>query len=210
MRSDLASVDCLENNGNRASIYNCIIGLPPGPAYPRPRPLLAGARRRLVHDLSGIVRYHARSRLNGLGQSSLDHHSRRMLDLRNELDRVGFSDFIWTSYILPTWRDIEPDWVTEDGEIETWRASVPIVLFMFFRYHHVDRVKRQFGSEQAIPLDPVNLDGFFDASARGEDKWWPTELQYWYNFWNNRRARGYQIQIVYTPYTSMPTKEYID
>ncbi|MED6163874.1 hypothetical protein PIB30_084218 [Stylosanthes scabra] len=49
------------------------------------------------------------SRLNGLGQSSREHHSRRMLDLRNELDRVGFDDFVWTPYILPTWRDIEPD-----------------------------------------------------------------------------------------------------
>ncbi|MED6115566.1 hypothetical protein PIB30_091873 [Stylosanthes scabra] len=72
-----------------------------------------------------------------------DHHSPRMLDLINELDRVGFNDFTWTPYILSTWRDIEPDWVTEEGEIETLRASIPIVLFMFVRYHHVDRVKRQ-------------------------------------------------------------------
>ncbi|MED6196485.1 hypothetical protein PIB30_048017 [Stylosanthes scabra] len=40
-------------------------------------------------------------RLNGLGQSSQDLHSRRMLDLRNELDRVGFDDFMWTPYMLP-------------------------------------------------------------------------------------------------------------
>ncbi|MED6162651.1 hypothetical protein PIB30_072582 [Stylosanthes scabra] len=90
---------------------------------------------------------------------------------------------------LPAWRDIESSWVTKEGEIETWRATVPIVLFMNVRFHHVDRMKRQFGSEQPIPLDPVNLDGFFGASARGEDKWWPNELHYWYNFWNNRRAR---------------------
>ncbi|MED6224996.1 hypothetical protein PIB30_089486 [Stylosanthes scabra] len=100
----------------------------------------------------------------------------------------------------PAWRDIDPGWITEEGEIETWRATVPIVLFMFLRFHHVDHMKRQFGSEQPIPLDPVNLDGFLRASARGEDKWWPDELEYWYGFWNNRRAREHQIQIVYTPY----------
>ncbi|MED6196484.1 hypothetical protein PIB30_048016 [Stylosanthes scabra] len=81
---------------------------------------------------------------------------------------------------------------------------------MFVRFHHVDHVKRQFGSEQPIPSDPVNLDRFFGASARGEDKWWLNELDYWYNFWNNRRAREHQIQIVYTPYIGWPTKEYID
>ncbi|MED6136084.1 hypothetical protein PIB30_052675, partial [Stylosanthes scabra] len=139
------------------------------------------------------------SRLDGLGQTSRDSHSRRMLDLRMELDQVGFDD-----------RDIQPGWVTEEGEIETWRATVPIVLFMFVRFHHVDGVNRQFGSEQPIPLDPVNLYGFLRASARDEDKWWPDELEYWYSFWNNRRAREHQIQIVYTRYPGWPTKEYID
>ncbi|MED6172572.1 hypothetical protein PIB30_051332 [Stylosanthes scabra] len=91
-----------------------------------------------------------------------------MLDLRNELDRVGFDDFMWTPYMSPAW------------------------------FHHVDRVKRQFGSEHPIPLDPVNLDRFLRASAKGEDKWWPTELDYWYGFWNNRRAREHQIQILHT------------
>ncbi|MED6148044.1 hypothetical protein PIB30_049505 [Stylosanthes scabra] len=85
-----------------------------------------------------------------------------------------------------------------------------IVLFMYIRFHYVDRVKRQFGSEQPIPLDPVNLDGFLRTSARGENKWWPAELDYWYGFWNNRRAREHQIQIVPTQYPGWPTKDYID
>ncbi|MED6125831.1 hypothetical protein PIB30_072319 [Stylosanthes scabra] len=91
--------------------------------------------------------------LNGLGQISRDTHTRRMLDFRNELDRVGFDDFMWTPYMSPKWRDIEPGWVNEAGEIETWLATVPIVLFMYVRFHHMDCVKRQFGSEQPIPLD---------------------------------------------------------
>ncbi|MED6212070.1 hypothetical protein PIB30_079715 [Stylosanthes scabra] len=145
--------------------------------------------------------------LNGLGQTSRDHHSGRMLHLRSELDRLRFDDFIWTPYMLPAWRAIEPDWVSEIGEIETWKASVPIVLFMFVRYHHVDRAKRQFGSEQAVPLDPVNLDGFLDMSARGEDKWWPGEHSYWYDLWMDRRSEQRQIRIFPTPYTGMRAKE---
>ncbi|MED6112970.1 hypothetical protein PIB30_066649 [Stylosanthes scabra] len=136
------------------------------------------------------------SRLSGLGQISRDTHTRRMLDFRNELDRVGIDD-----------RAIEPDWVNEVGEVETWLAAVPIVLFMYVRFHHVDRVKRQFGSEQAVPLDPVNLDGFDRASARGDDKWWPTELAYWYEFWCNRRCPEHQIQIVATHYPGWPTQD---
>ncbi|MED6165444.1 hypothetical protein PIB30_099584 [Stylosanthes scabra] len=89
-------------------------------------------------------------------------------------------------------------------------GDVPIVLFMYVRFHHVDRVKRQFGSEQAVPLDPVNLDGFLRASAKGDDKWWLAELAYWYGFWHNRRSRDHQIQIVPIRYPGWPTKEYDD
>ncbi|MED6138098.1 hypothetical protein PIB30_071108 [Stylosanthes scabra] len=64
--------------------------------------------------------------LNGLGQISRDTHAQRMLDFRNELDRVGVDDFVWTPYMAPHWRIIEPGWVNEVGEVETWLATVPI------------------------------------------------------------------------------------
>ncbi|MED6161982.1 hypothetical protein PIB30_066068 [Stylosanthes scabra] len=187
-----------------------------------------------------LMRFPLVSRLNSLGQISRDTHAQRMLDFRNELDRVGVDDvripdlrkgsfacfnlnfckcnlepcFGFSScrplYMAPQWRVIEPGWVNEVGEIETWLATVPIILFMYVRFHHVDRVKRQFGSEQVVPSDPVNLDEFFRASARGDDKWWPTELAYWYGFWHNQRARDHQILIVPTHYPGWPTKEYAD
>ncbi|MED6226488.1 hypothetical protein PIB30_104252, partial [Stylosanthes scabra] len=77
-------------------------------------------------------------------------------------------------------------------------------------FHHVDRMKRQFGSEQAVPLDPVNLDGFLRASARGDDNWWPVKLAYWYGFWHNWRSRDHQFQIVPTRYPGWQTREYAD
>ncbi|MED6198374.1 hypothetical protein PIB30_065759 [Stylosanthes scabra] len=51
-------------------------------------------------------------------------------------------------------------------------------------------------------MDPVNLDRFLRASARGEDKWWPAKLDYW--------VCHHQIQIVPTHYPGWPTKEYAD
>ncbi|MED6158276.1 hypothetical protein PIB30_031234 [Stylosanthes scabra] len=85
------------------------------------------------------------SRLNGLALTTRDTHARRQLEFRNELDRVGVDDFMWTPYMAPQWRAIELAWVNEAGEIQTWLATVPIVLFMYVRFHHADRVKRQFG-----------------------------------------------------------------
>ncbi|MED6174443.1 hypothetical protein PIB30_069038, partial [Stylosanthes scabra] len=118
--------------------------------------------------------------------------------------------FVWTPYMAPQWCAIELAWVNEVGEIMTWLATVPIVLFIYVRFHHVDRVKRQFSSEQPVPLDPVNLDRFLRASARGDDRWWPNELAYWYGFWSNRRSRDHQIQIVPTCHPGWPTMEYTD
>ncbi|MED6213233.1 hypothetical protein PIB30_091196 [Stylosanthes scabra] len=46
-----------------------------------------------------------------------DTHARWQLELRNELDRVGVDDFVWTPYTAPQWRSIEPAWVNEAGEI---------------------------------------------------------------------------------------------
>ncbi|MED6147589.1 hypothetical protein PIB30_045221 [Stylosanthes scabra] len=69
---------------------------------------------------------------------------------------------------------------------------------------------RQFDSEQLVPLDPVNLDGFLRASARGDNRWCPDELAYWYGFWRNRMSRDHQIQIVPTRHPGWPSREYID
>ncbi|MED6110280.1 hypothetical protein PIB30_041471 [Stylosanthes scabra] len=112
--------------------------------------------------------------------------------------------------MAPQWRTIEPAWVNEAGEIQTWLATVPIVLFMYVRFHHVDRVKRQFDGELPVPLDPVNLDGFLGATARGDDRWWPDELAYWYGLWRNRMSRDHQIQIMPTRHPGWPNREYTD
>ncbi|MED6159077.1 hypothetical protein PIB30_038950, partial [Stylosanthes scabra] len=71
-------------------------------------------------------------------------------------------------------------------------------------------VKRQLSREQPVPKDPINLDGFLEVSARGEDQWWPTRHEDWYNDWKGRFEDERQITITPTPYAVMPTREYFD
>ncbi|MED6126959.1 hypothetical protein PIB30_083482 [Stylosanthes scabra] len=80
-----------------------------------------------------------------------------------------------------------------------------VVVFPF-----ASRVKRQLGGKQQIPNDPVNLDGFLDVSARGEDQWWPTKHVDWYNEWKGRIEDERQVTITLTAYPAMPTWEYFE
>ncbi|MED6200018.1 hypothetical protein PIB30_081244 [Stylosanthes scabra] len=102
--------------------------------------------------------------LSLLSQTSRDHHVGRISRLRYEIDTLRFDDFIWTPYILSVWGGICPAWISDEGELQTWRASVSIVCFMFVQYHPANRVKRQFGFEQPIPVDPP-LDGAEDGRS---------------------------------------------
>ncbi|RYQ79284.1 hypothetical protein Ahy_Scaffold6g107995 [Arachis hypogaea] len=51
-------------------------------------------------------------------------------------------------------------WFREEEEWGTWLSAIPLVCFNIVRFHHVDRVKRQFNGEQQVPGTPVNLDRY--------------------------------------------------
>ncbi|MED6174851.1 hypothetical protein PIB30_072922 [Stylosanthes scabra] len=97
--------------------------------------------------------------------------------------------------------------MSEEDEVLTWRASVSIVCFIFVQYHPAVLVKRRFGFEQPIPVDPVNLDKFLKFNARGEDQWWPTKLEEYYSHWREWKTEDHQIRVVYTPDATIPTQE---
>ncbi|MED6131667.1 hypothetical protein PIB30_011818 [Stylosanthes scabra] len=63
-----------------------------------------------------------------------------------------------------------------------------MVCFNFVGMHHIDRVIRQYGGEQPIPRHPVDVTRFMNTTARGDDVWWPTRLQTWYDGWRRRRS----------------------
>ncbi|MED6206267.1 hypothetical protein PIB30_024992 [Stylosanthes scabra] len=104
-----------------------------------------------------------------------DNHEKRMVQIRQALDRLDVHEDD------PQWEALRPAWMLTEEEQMTWQAVVPIVCFMYSRMHHVDRVKRQFGGEQQIPEDPVNLDGLLGVNTRGENQHWPTRQAEWYD-----------------------------
>ncbi|RYR22753.1 hypothetical protein Ahy_B03g068057 [Arachis hypogaea] len=81
-----------------------------------------------------------------LPQQSMDQHETRVLRRRVSLDRLRFDEALC------------PPWFRDEEEWGTWLSAVPLLCFNIVRFHHVDRVKRQFNGEQQIPGTPVNLD----------------------------------------------------
>ncbi|XP_072083686.1 uncharacterized protein [Arachis hypogaea] len=100
-------------------------------------------------------------------------------------------------------------WFCEEEEWGTWLSVVPLLCFNIVRFHHVDRVKRQFNGEQQVPGIPVNLDRYLTTTGRGEDVWWSLKLKEWYDRWHQRFDPGHRITVHHT-FDTRPTLEYYD
>ncbi|QHO27994.1 uncharacterized protein DS421_7g212800 [Arachis hypogaea] len=81
----------------------------------------------------------------------------------------------------------------EEAEWRTWMSIVPFVCFNIVEFYQADWVKRQFNGEQPMPRDPINIDKFLTTTDRGEDVWWPTKHQKWYDRWRTWFEEGHQI-----------------
>ncbi|MED6108949.1 hypothetical protein PIB30_029048 [Stylosanthes scabra] len=88
-----------------------------------------------------------------------------------------------------------PDWMCSRPEVHTWRSAVPVVCFNYVGMHHVDRVIRQYGGEQPVPRHPVDKTRLMTSTARGDDVWWPTRLQLWYDGWRRRGTPEVMVTV---------------
>ncbi|RYQ92572.1 hypothetical protein Ahy_B09g098797 [Arachis hypogaea] len=118
-------------------------------------------------------------------------------------------DFAWRVYDDPAMQALCPPWFCEEEEWGTWLSVVPLLCFNIVRFHHVDRVKRQFNGEQQVPGIPVNLDRYLTTTGRGEDVWWSLKLKEWYDRWHQRFDPGHRITVHHT-FDTRPTLEYYD
>ncbi|RYQ92419.1 hypothetical protein Ahy_B09g098643 [Arachis hypogaea] len=150
------------------------------------------------------VLYHAANRWlpddqqvqqSGMSQQIRDYHAQRVLRWSTSLDRLALDELPWTPYADPWLQDITPDWVRSTGEWRTWLSVIPFVCFNIVEFHQSDRVKRQFGGEQTVPVNPVNVNRFLTIIGRGEDVWWPTKLREWYGAFKARFEVGHMITI---------------
>jgi len=79
--------------------------------------------------------------------------------------------------------------------LDVSRVIVPLICFSTVEFHQVDRVMRQFGLRQPIPLDPLNLDDVHKDDIRGRtDRNWPHYHQKWIAMWNDRQTSLIQGQ----------------
>ncbi|MED6184305.1 hypothetical protein PIB30_046176 [Stylosanthes scabra] len=135
------------------------------------------------------------SRLIGYQQPDRDRQEGRLLRLREALDRSDIDRFRWTPYDTHELQVIVPDWIRSHLEIYTWRSAVPVVCFNMVHMHHVDRVLRQYGGEQPVPMAPVDLTRLMTSTGRGEDRWWPDTLNRWYDGWRGRGNREMTLDV---------------
>ncbi|MED6181888.1 hypothetical protein PIB30_023557 [Stylosanthes scabra] len=137
-----------------------------------------------------------------LPQGARDLQDGRLLVLRYILDRYCVDDtlqFRWTSYGLDDLRFLSPKWIRSGPEIRAWRSVVPIVYFDLVHMHHVDRIVRQFGADQPILVDPVNVDRFLRTKGRGEDVWCHRTTRSLYESWMRQVTDLVVVEIVLKP-----------
>ncbi|RYQ92291.1 hypothetical protein Ahy_B09g098476 [Arachis hypogaea] len=124
---------------------------------------------------------------------SRDQHEARVLRWRVSIDRLRFDEFAWRVYDDLSLQTLCLPWFCDEEEWGTWLSAVPLVCFIIVRFHHVDRVKRQY----------------LTTTGRGKDVWWPERLQQWYDRWRQRFDPGRRITVHHT-FDTRPTREYYD
>ncbi|XP_028212745.1 serine/threonine-protein phosphatase 7 long form homolog [Glycine soja] len=104
-------------------------------------------------------------------------------------------EFVWEPYTTNVMSLLPP--ICLVGDV-TWCAVVPLICFQVIEWHQPDRVLRQFGMQQLIPLCPSQPSNIHDISLKGKhDENWEQLLGPIISQWNNRvdfRVDGYPRQ----------------
>ena len=112
--------------------------------------------------------------------------------------------FVWQPYGDPTINGLIPDDIQIDRPI--WSTVGPLICFEVIEWHPTDRVMRQFGLFQHVPVEPRSLAGSHNIDLRGKGQIdWRSRHIDWVTLWDHRHERILQGQLA-TDY--QPSNEY--
>ncbi|KAH1246572.1 Serine/threonine-protein phosphatase 7 long form [Glycine max] len=104
---------------------------------------------------------------------------------RSRIDHMESHEFSWVPY--KGFEEHLPRCAYRDMEI--WSACIAIICFSIVEWHQTNRVKLQFGLQQDIPVDPMNLDLLHKIYMRGNHYIdWIEYHAEWINIWKNKRS----------------------
>ncbi|KAK5819407.1 hypothetical protein PVK06_024406 [Gossypium arboreum] len=105
-------------------------------------------------------------------------------DIRLLLDQRSEAQFQWTPYEDPTiWVVILDEYLQN---LNAWHVKVPLVNFAIVEMHQLDKVLRQFGFRQPIPVAPEVLDDHHKIDLRQLHTDWPRFWSHYIQMWEDR------------------------
>ncbi|KAG8497430.1 hypothetical protein CXB51_008751 [Gossypium anomalum] len=105
-------------------------------------------------------------------------------DIQLLLDQRSDTQFEWTPYDDPAIRAVIPDEYVQNPN--AWHVKVPLVNYAKVEMHQSDRVLRQFGFRQPIPVAPEVFDEEHKADLRLLNMDWPRYWSGYIEMWKNR------------------------
>ena len=74
-----------------------------------------------------------------------------------------------------------------DDNETNWAAMYPCIHIALVEMYYGNRVLRQFGYHQPVPMDPMIQDELDSIDMQGKtEKNWPKEHSYYVQWWNSR------------------------
>ncbi|XBI62520.1 hypothetical protein VPH35_043120 [Triticum aestivum] len=105
----------------------------------------------------------------------------------NELDTLTVEQVHWLPYVEDRDFDLN-EMCTRDSHL--WRARCPMICFFAVEWHFVDRVARQFGKRQGIPIEESKEEMLslhrFDRRNNQDISDWANKHRAWIEIWNQR------------------------
>ncbi|XP_073127156.1 serine/threonine-protein phosphatase 7 long form homolog [Henckelia pumila] len=131
-----------------------------------------------------VAPYGARWKLVNTFTHTASHAVRIIRDI---LDHMEENQFLWNVYD-PKAPDVRS--LTPDEELTTvWRSVCPLVCFDIVEMHRPNRVMRQFGMRQSIPIPATNGDELHRLTRQGRRNYdWAVHHQGYLAQWENRHG----------------------